>query len=80
MKYIILDKNKKDILKIGSFQNKQINKYKNLGYEIDIVKDDFPKDLKKWEIKKENGKYIPKTKKEIKEYWIQKKGIKDGMG
>lgn len=66
MKYIILDG--KDILKMGKYTKSQLDNYSKQGYVIEEMPENFPKNKRKWEVKKENDKYIEKTKEEIEHY------------
>lgn len=72
MKYIILDKDNTNILKMGNYIQLQLDKYSNQGFSIEEMPNDFPKNKRKWEVKKDNNKYKEKTKKEIEDYWKEK--------
>lgn len=59
MKHIILDG--KNILKVGSYLQSQLDKYQSLGYTYELMPDDYPKNTNKKDIEKKNGKFVKKV-------------------
>lgn len=62
MKYLILKGN--EIIKTGHYNDIQLNRFKKLGFVVEEKPSDYPRGLRKWEVKKSGNKYIEKTEEE----------------